>query len=221
MATLHFICGKAASGKTTLARELAARHAAVLFGEDEWLTRLDVEINSLADHVRHLKRLKAALAPLAVRLLQLGVPIVFDFAGNTPNDRAWVRSIFERASADHVLHYIIASDESCKARLRLRNEAKPEGLYFGFVSEDRFEEVTRVAPEAMIFGYAWVSTDGQSAEAQVRQLRAAGARKVFREVARGAKTDRAQLRRVLAELDAGDVLTVTRLDRLARSTRDL
>jgi predicted kinase len=37
---LHFICGKAASGKTTLARELAARYAAVLFGEDEWLTRL-------------------------------------------------------------------------------------------------------------------------------------------------------------------------------------
>ena len=38
MATLHFICGKAASGKTTLARELAARYAAVMFGEDEWLT---------------------------------------------------------------------------------------------------------------------------------------------------------------------------------------
>jgi len=135
MATLHFICGKAASGKTTLARELAARHAAVMFGEDEWLTLLDAEINSLADHVRHSKRLKAALAPLAVRLLQLGVPIVFDFAGNTPNDRAWVRSIFESANADHVLHYIVASDVSCKARLRLRNETKPEGLYFGFVSK--------------------------------------------------------------------------------------
>ena len=44
---------------------------------------------------------------------------------------------------------------------------------------------------------------------------------MFREMASGAKTDRAQLRRVLAELDAGDVLLVTRLDRLARSTRDL
>jgi DNA invertase Pin-like site-specific DNA recombinase len=73
----------------------------------------------------------------------------------------------------------------------------------------------------MIYGYARVSTDGQSVEAQVRQLRAAGAGKVFREVASGAKTDRAQLRRVLAELGAGDVLMVTRLDRLARSTRDL
>ena len=65
------------------------------------------------------------------------------FAGNTPNDRAWVRSIFERANANHVLHYILASDEACKARLRLRNETKPEGLYFGFVGEDRFDEVTR------------------------------------------------------------------------------
>ena len=73
----------------------------------------------------------------------------------------------------------------------------------------------------MIYGYARVSTDGQSVDAQVRQLKAAGARQVFREVASGAKTDRAQLRRVLAQLDAGDVLMVTRLDRLARSTRDL
>jgi DNA invertase Pin-like site-specific DNA recombinase len=44
---------------------------------------------------------------------------------------------------------------------------------------------------------------------------------VFREVASGAKTDRAQLRKAIATLEAGDVLTVTRLDRLARSTRDL
>jgi hypothetical protein len=42
-----------------------------------------------------------------------------------------------------VLHYIVASDESCKAQLRLRNATKPEGVYFGFVSEDQFDEVTR------------------------------------------------------------------------------
>jgi DNA invertase Pin-like site-specific DNA recombinase len=73
----------------------------------------------------------------------------------------------------------------------------------------------------MIYGYARVSTDGQSVAAQVAQLTAAGAEKVFREVASGAKTDRAQLGRALAQLDTGDVLLVTRLDRLARSTRDL
>jgi DNA invertase Pin-like site-specific DNA recombinase len=73
----------------------------------------------------------------------------------------------------------------------------------------------------MIYGYARVSTDGQSLDAQVKQLRAAGAEKVLKETASGAKTDRTQLRRALDQLDKGDVLTVTRLDRLARSTRDL
>src|SRR5208337_1454001 len=65
------------------------------------------------------------------------------------------------------------------------------------------------------------STDGQSVDAQVRTLRAAGAEKIFRETASGAKTDRAQLRRAIDGLGEGDVLMVTRLDRLARSTRDL
>lgn len=73
----------------------------------------------------------------------------------------------------------------------------------------------------MIYGYARVSTDGQTVGAQVEALTAAGAVKVFRETASGAQTDRTQLRRVLAQLEAGDVLMVTRLDRLARSTRDL
>src|SRR5258707_700572 len=73
----------------------------------------------------------------------------------------------------------------------------------------------------MKYGYARVSTDGQSIEAQVRQLAKAGCKKVFREVASGAKSDRAQLRRLLAGIEAGDVVMVTRLDRLARSTRDL
>jgi DNA invertase Pin-like site-specific DNA recombinase len=75
----------------------------------------------------------------------------------------------------------------------------------------------------LIYGYARVSTDGQSLDAQLKQLRAAGvgAAQIFKEKASGAKTDRAQLRRALKEIDKGDVLLVTRLDRLARSTRDL
>jgi DNA invertase Pin-like site-specific DNA recombinase len=72
-----------------------------------------------------------------------------------------------------------------------------------------------------IFGYARVSTDGQTLDAQVATLKAAGAERVFRETASGAKTDRRGLARALKSLDAGDTLLVTRLDRLARSTRDL
>ena len=72
-----------------------------------------------------------------------------------------------------------------------------------------------------IIGYARVSTDGQSLEAQHAALTAAGAERVFAEKQSGAKTDRAALARCLRGLEAGDVLLVTKLDRLARSTRDL
>ena len=72
-----------------------------------------------------------------------------------------------------------------------------------------------------IYGYARVSTDGQTLAAQEAELMAAGCGKVFAERVSGAKTDRAELVKVLKRLDAGDVLIVTRLDRLARSTRDL
>ena len=73
----------------------------------------------------------------------------------------------------------------------------------------------------MKYGYARVSTDGQSVDAQVPQLTKADCKKVFRETVSGAKTDRAELRKAFAKLDEGDVLMVTRLDRLARSARDL
>jgi DNA invertase Pin-like site-specific DNA recombinase len=72
-----------------------------------------------------------------------------------------------------------------------------------------------------IYGYARVSTDGQSVDARVKALRAAGAEKVFRETASGTKADRRQLAAAIKALEEGDTLLVTRLDRLARSTRDL
>jgi DNA invertase Pin-like site-specific DNA recombinase len=72
-----------------------------------------------------------------------------------------------------------------------------------------------------VFAYARVSTDGQTLDAQVKELRGAGAHIVFREKISGAVTERPQLRRAITALSEGDVLLVTRLDRLARSTRDL
>jgi DNA invertase Pin-like site-specific DNA recombinase len=70
-------------------------------------------------------------------------------------------------------------------------------------------------------GYARVSTDGQSLTAQVAELKAAGCTQIFQEKISGAKTDRKQLARLIDQLAESDVLLVTRLDRLARSTRDL
>ena len=73
----------------------------------------------------------------------------------------------------------------------------------------------------MIVGYARVSTDGQTLDAQQAALREAGCAKVFAEKQSGAKTDRAQLAKAIAALAPEDTLLVCKLDRLARSTRDL
>jgi DNA invertase Pin-like site-specific DNA recombinase len=72
-----------------------------------------------------------------------------------------------------------------------------------------------------LYGYARVSTNGQALDAQVTQLEAAGCARIFREKVSGAKADRAGLKKMLRALRVGDLVLVTRLDRLARSTRDL
>src|SRR3984893_9690568 len=73
----------------------------------------------------------------------------------------------------------------------------------------------------MIIAYARVSTDGQSLESQLSALKLACAERTFSEKVSGVKTDRRELAKAIASLGQGDVLLVTRLDRLARSTRDL
>src|SRR5215831_5609086 len=72
-------------------------------------------------------------------------------------------------------------------------------------------------------GYARVSTYGQTLDSQLEQLRAAGCstRNIYREKVTGARADRRELNRMLSKLAPGDVVTVTRIDRLARSTFDL
>src|SRR5258706_13911866 len=72
-----------------------------------------------------------------------------------------------------------------------------------------------------VYGYARVSTDGQSLSVQLAELKAAKCEKVFQEKNSGGRSDRKQLARFIAVLAKGDVLVVTRLDRLARYTRDL
>jgi DNA invertase Pin-like site-specific DNA recombinase len=72
-----------------------------------------------------------------------------------------------------------------------------------------------------VVGYARVSTNGQTLASQEAQLAAAGCAKVYAEKVSGVRTDRAKLTKLLKGLEPGDVVIVTRLDRLARSTRDL
>ena len=70
-------------------------------------------------------------------------------------------------------------------------------------------------------GYARVSTDGQTLAAQTEALHSAGCARIFAEKISGAYSDRPQLAKAIAALSEGDTLVVCKLDRLARSTRDL
>src|SRR6266404_658625 len=117
MAALHFICGQAGAGKTTLARELGRTLPAVVICEDEWIDTLGFEVRSLDDFAGASSKWRNLIGPLASDLLRLGVSVVFDFAGNTVKSRQWVRTVFEAAHADHVLHVIEAADSQRLANI--------------------------------------------------------------------------------------------------------
>ena len=81
--------------------------------------------------------------------------------------------------------------------------------------------MTGIEPQGRRLGYARASTYGQTLDAQLEQLGDAGCTKIYREKVTGARNDRRELPKMLAALAPGEVVTVTRIDRLARSTFDL
>jgi len=125
---LFLLCGKMASGKSTLAKELAERENAMLFVQDEWLDALypNMVVN-VASYIEYSGRINKVLAPYIVGLLSRGVSVVLDFPGNTRNQRAWFRSIIDQAGADHELHFLDTSDAICKAQLKARSAHLPPG----------------------------------------------------------------------------------------------
>jgi predicted kinase len=150
--TLHLVCGKIASGKSTLTSQLAQAPQTVRISEDSLLAQLyPGQIASLADYVACAARLRVAIAPLALQLLQAGVSVVLDFPANTPASRAWMREMFQQAGTPHVLHYLDVPDDECKARLRQRNAS---GLHPFSTSEAQFDDITRhFVPPATAEGF--------------------------------------------------------------------
>lgn len=137
---LHLVCGKIASGKSTLAAQLANSEGAVLVSEDFWLSRLfPDEIRSVTDYVRCAARIKEVLSPHVEEVLRAATSVVLDLPFNTVESRAWGRAIASRAQCSHRLHYLEASDDVCKLRLRRRNEA---GEHPFRTSEEQFDYIT-------------------------------------------------------------------------------
>lgn len=129
-ACLHFFCGKAGAGKSTIAAAVAQSEEAILISEDVWLTRLyGDQMQTFEDYRRLSARLKTVVRPLVVQLLGSGRNVVLDFPANTRASRAWFRSICEEAGATHVLHHVDSADATCLANIRLRNRERPEGSH--------------------------------------------------------------------------------------------
>jgi predicted kinase len=141
MPTLHLLCGKIAAGKSTLAKELVAEHAAILLSEDTWLAQLyPGEVLSVADYLRCAQRIRGVLTPLVVDLLKSGLNVVLDFPANTLANREWLRGLAQVAQVPHCLHYLELDDDTCRARLHARNA---RGEHDFAATDAEFDLITR------------------------------------------------------------------------------
>src|SRR5215217_3572980 len=138
---LHMLCGKVASGKSTLCTELARAPATLVVAQDPWMATLyPDELKTVADYVRLVPRLRAAMGPHLSELLRAGLSVVLDWPANTVASRTWMRGVFEAAGAAHKLHVLDVPDEVCLERLQARNAS---GAHEYKVSRAEFEELSR------------------------------------------------------------------------------
>ncbi|MGL5423605.1 AAA family ATPase [Serratia fonticola] len=139
--TLHLLCGKIASGKSTLSAKLATQPGSVIIAEDRWLAQLYAEeMQTVADYVRCSTKLKNAIKPHLIALLNAGVTLILDFPANTVANREWMMDIIRESGADNQLHYLNAPDDVCKARLHARNQS---GTHDFAATDAQFDLITR------------------------------------------------------------------------------
>jgi predicted kinase len=144
--TLHLLCGKIASGKSTLAKALGQPSDTVIIAEDDWLNALfSGEMATLSEYVRCAGLLRTIMGQHVATLLNSGVSVVLDFQANTLEARGWMRDILGQTDANHILHVLETQDDICIARLHARN-AKGEHPFAA--TEEQFHQVSRhfVAP---------------------------------------------------------------------------
>ncbi len=137
--TLHLICGKIASGKSTLAATLCQNSNTIIIAQDAWMSVLYPENKTVADYLYRAPMLRTALKPHIITLLTNGLSVVLDFPANSPDSRSWMYAIINEANCEHQLHFLDFPDDLCRTRLRTRNAS---GTHEYQVSDDEFNEIT-------------------------------------------------------------------------------
>ncbi|MDK1312286.1 AAA family ATPase [Pseudoalteromonas ardens] len=147
--TLYYLCGKMGAGKSTLSRQLAQDHQAVVLSEDDWLAaHYPGQINTFDDYIEKSRLIKPFIKAHVQSLLQLGLNVVMDFPANTRRQRAWFVELSETVQAEHQLYYLDVSDTQCLAQLAKRRIEQPARAQFD--NEAVFYQVSQYfeAPEA-------------------------------------------------------------------------
>ena len=135
------LCGKIASGKSTLASRLADADQAIIISEDEWLyTLFSDQMSSPKDYVRCSAKLRKVMKDHISRLLENGISVVLDFQANTVEARNWLRTIIDDTGAYHQLHVLNVSDQVCLQRLHERNAS---GEHPFVVSDEQYHQISR------------------------------------------------------------------------------
>ena len=138
---LHFLCGKAGAGKSTISKKLAAENSAILISEDIWLMRLfGDQMKTFDDYKVVSQKLRSVVGPLVTDLLKSGKSVVLDFPANSKASRLWFRSIFEEAGAAHALHFVNSPNHICLQRIAQRNIERPEGSHH--LTNEQFEYIS-------------------------------------------------------------------------------
>lgn len=139
---VHFICGPPGAGKTTYAMALADRAKAIRFTIDEWIATLFVADRpptaSLAWALERTARCEAQMWPIADRLLERGVDVVFDLGVSRRDHRDRFRARASETRASIKMHYLDVPRDTRRARVHARN-AQRTGTYAFEVTDAMFD----------------------------------------------------------------------------------
>lgn len=123
---LTFFCGKMGAGKSTYAKQLSRRSAAILLSEDQWLSELyPNQIESFDDYLRLSQHIKPQMRSLVLQLLAANNHVVMDFPANTKKQRQWFRKLIDESAAAHQLVFIDRDNDTCLKQLDKRRHEEP------------------------------------------------------------------------------------------------